>query len=119
MKFTYDTGKNVTCMTRSSILGVQPIESTTSLVNLAIGGQAVASAGWTGKAGSRLGVDTDGDGIVNTNEYRKVAKDGSVILTAKRGGKEPTIRCMDVYIQYDQKKNEVTLMRWRMRGLHG
>ena len=119
VKFTYDTGKDVTCLTRSAAVGVHRIESKTSLVNLTLGGKTVSAAGWTGKAGSRLGVDTDGDGLVNTGEYRNVAKDGSVILTAKSGGKELAIRCMGVEIEYDQKKNEVTLMKWRMRGLHG
>jgi len=119
VKFTYDTGNDVTCLTRSVAMGINRIESKTSLVKLTIGGQTVQAAGWGDKTGSRLGVDTDADGLVNTGEYRNVAKDGSVILTAKRGGKELTIRCMDVEIVYDKKKNEVTLMKWRMRGLHG
>ena len=119
VKFTYDAGKDATYWTRSWAMGGNRIESKTSLVNLTIGGKAVPAAGWAGKAGSRLGLDADGDGIVNTNEYHNVGKDGSVILTGKSGGKELTVRCMDVEIKYDKKKNEVTLMQWRMQGLHG
>jgi len=119
VKFTYDTGKDVTCLTRAGVMGVNYIESKTSLAKLTIAGKTVPAAGWTGKSGPRIGLDTDGDGIVNTNEYRNVARDGSVLLTATSGGRELTIRCRDVYIQYDNKKNEVTFMRWLMRGLHG
>ncbi|MBL7220488.1 MAG: hypothetical protein ISS69_10270 [Phycisphaerae bacterium] len=119
VKLAYDAGKDVTCLTRAGVLGVNYIESKTSLANLTIGGKKVPAAGWTGKSGPRIGLDTDGDGIVNTNEYRNVARDGSVLLTATSGGRELTIRCRDVYIQYDNKKNEVTFMRWLMRGLHG
>ena len=116
---TYDSGKGVTCLTRRWAEGGNRIEAKGSTIKLSIAGTGVPAAGWKSGAGYRIGLDSNGDGIVNTEEYRKVAPGGSVVLTGKLGGRELSIRCVEVSIAYDEKKGEVLSMRWRMQGVYG
>jgi len=119
LKLTTDTIKTAKYLTASSASGRNRIESKSSLIKLNIGGKIYQAAGWPGANGARLGLDTDGDGIVADSEYRPMAKDGSVTLTAKTENGDLSIRCVDIRINYDAKKNEVTLMSWKVQCLYG
>ena len=116
---TYDSGKSVTCLTPQWAEGGKNVTANGAITKAAIAGKSVVAAGWKSGTGYRLGLDTNGDGIVNTEEYRNVAHKGSVVLTGKIGGKGLSVRCVDVSIHYDEKKGEVLSMRWRMQGVYG
>ncbi|MDP6635217.1 MAG: hypothetical protein QGG42_09985 [Phycisphaerae bacterium] len=116
---TYDSGRKVTCLTPRWASGGSQMNTKGSSGKASIGGKSVPVAGWKSGAGYRIGLDVNGDGIVNTEEYRKVAAGGSVVLTGKVGEKELSIRCSDVFLHYDEKKGEVHSMRWRMQGVYG
>ena len=116
---TYDSGKSVTCLTPQWAKGGKQMSAKGSMGKVSISGKSLSTAGWKSGAGYRIGLDTNGDGIVNSQEYRNVFPGGSVVLTGKIGGKEMSVRCVDVLVQYDEKKNEVSSMRWRMQGVYG
>ena len=116
---TYDSGKSVACLTPQWSDGGVKVSAKGSVTKVKIAGKSIPAAGWISGAGYRIGLDTNGDGIVNAEEYRKVAPKGSVVLTGKIGGKELSVRCVDVSIHYDEKKGEVLSMRWRMQGVYG
>ena len=116
---TYDSGKSVTCLTPRWVGGGKQVSAQGSVTKASIAGKSVPAAGWKSGAGYRIGLDTNGDGIVNAEEYRKVAPKGAVVLTGKIGGKELSVRCVDVSLNYDEKKGEVLSMRWRMQGVYG
>ena len=116
---TYDSGKSVTCLTHRWADGGNKVAAQGSTVKLDIAGEKVLATGWKSGADDRLGLDTNGDGIVNTEEYRGVAAGGSTVLTGKVGGREVSVRCMDISIHYDAKQGKVLNMRWRMQGVYG
>ena len=118
---TYDSGKSVTCLTPNWVSGSGSarVMVKTSIVKVAVGGHQIAAAGWASVSDSRIGLDSDGDGIVGAKEYQKVAPGGSTVLTGKADGKEMAVRCVDVHLHYDAKKKEVAAMRWRMQGVYG
>jgi hypothetical protein len=116
---TYDSGKTVTCLTPHGVAGGTQVTEKSAIAKVKIAGKSIPASGWKGVRGDRIGLDTNGDGIVNTGEYRQVTPSGSVSLTGKVDDMEMTVRCSDVTIQYDANKGEVTAMRWRMRGLYG
>ena len=116
---TYDSGKSVTCITPQWAKGGKRVSAKGSMTKASIAGKSIPAAGWKSGAGYRLGLDTNGDGIVNTEEYRKVAPGGSVVLTGRIGGKELSVRCVDVSVSYDETKGEVLGMQWRMQGVYG
>jgi len=119
LTLTYDDGKKVTCLTPRWSGGGAQVNVTGASGKASVGGKFVPVAGWKAGAGYRIGLDTNGDGIVNTEEYQNVAEGGSVVLTAKIGEKELSIRCSEVRLSYDEKKGEVRNMRWRMQGVYG
>ena len=116
---TYDSGKSVTCLTRRWADGGKSVSANGSTAKVSIAGKAIPAAGWKSGASYRIGLDANGDGIVNNEEYRKVAPGGSVVLTGKLGGKELSVRCVEVSVQYDDKEGKVRNMRWRMQGVYG
>jgi len=116
---TYDSGKSVTCLTPQWADGGKKVSAKGSMTKASIAGKSVPAAGWKSGAGYRIGLDTNGDGIVNAEEYRKVAAKGSVVLTGKVKGKQMSVRCVDVSLHYDEKKGEVLSMGWRMQGVYG
>jgi len=116
---TYDSGKTVACLTPRWASGGQQMQTNGSSGNMVVGGKKIPVAGWKSGSNYRLGLDTNGDGIVNTEEYQKVAASGSVIVTGKIAEQELAIRCSDVSIHYDEKKGEVVNMRWRVQGMYG
>jgi hypothetical protein len=89
------------------------------MTKASIAGKSVTAAGWKSGKGYRIGLDANGDGIVNTEEYRQVAPKGAVVLTGKVGGKELSVRCVDVSLNYNEQKGEVLSMQWRMQGVYG
>jgi hypothetical protein len=95
------------------------MQSKSSIVQIQMGEKKVQAAGLYAKTGLRLGIDSDGDGIVGLSEYRNVSKDGSVLLQMKSGGREMNIQCTKVQMQYDSKKDIITLMRCKATALHG
>ena len=116
---TYDSGKSVTCLTPQWAKGGKQMSAKGSMGKASISGKSLSTAGWKSGAGYRIGLDTNGDGIVNSQEYRNVFPGGSVVLTGKVDGREISVRCVDVLVHYDEKKNEVSSMRWRMQGVYG
>ena len=116
---TYDSGKSVTCLTHRWAEGGKRVAAKSSMVKVSIAGKSIPAAGWKSGVGYRIGLDTNGDGIVNAEEYRKVAPGGSVVLTGKLGDRELSVRCVEVAINYNEKKGEVLSMRWRMQGVYG
>jgi hypothetical protein len=119
MTLTYDSGKNVKCLTPRWSSGGVPLNINAGSGNASIAGADVPVAGWKSGAFYRIGLDMNGDGIVNSEEYRKVAPSGSVVLTGKVGEKEVSVRCADVLVNYDDKKGEVQSLKWRMQGVYG
>jgi hypothetical protein len=118
LKLAFDSSKDAAYLTRATLAGLNRIESKTSLTKLNIGGVQIQAAGWFGKTSLRIGLDADGDGIVGFKEYHQVGKDGSVILSVLSEGKELNVRCTNVEMHYDKKKDEIILMRWRMQCLY-
>jgi len=116
---TYDSGKRVTCLTPQWASGGTQLNVSGSIGKANIGGKSVAVSGWQLPKGCKIGMDSNGDSIVNTSEYKIVATGGSTVLTGKIGDKELAIRCSDVAISYDAKEGEVRNMRWRMQGVYG
>ena len=119
VKLTYDSGKGVTCLTHRWANGGVQATAKSSTVKLSIAGQDVQAAGWKSGTDYRIGLDTNGDGMVNTEEYRGVSTGGSVVLTGKCGDRQVSVRCMDVSMRYDEKKGKVLDMKWRMQGVYG
>jgi len=138
LDLTYDPGKAETkkpVRTRRKPATVQPLlpkyltrawavrgywmDAKTSITQINMDGKPVQTAGLYGKTGLRLGIDSNGDGVVGLSEYQTVSKDGSVMLKAQSGGKEISIQCTNVEMQYDAKKSEITLMRCKAWALHG
>ncbi len=95
------------------------IDSKTSTAKMNIGDKPIQVAGLFSKAGLRMGIDADGDGIVGLSEYRTVSKDGSVMLAVQSDGREMNIQCTNVEMRYDNKENKITLMRCKALALHG
>jgi len=118
-KLTFDSGKSVMCLTPAWAEGGMPAHSGSSTVKVTICGKTVPASGWVAGAGYQVGLDADGDGMVNSGEYRNVAKGGSTILTAKVRGKQLCVRVTDIQIHYDENKKTVTSMRWKMQGAYG
>jgi len=118
-KLTFDDGRSVTCLTPDWAEGGERVQASSSTAKAEIGGKSVTASGWVAGEGYQVGLDANGDGIVNSNEYRNVAKTGSTILIAKSGKKQVCVRCTDIHIHYDKNKKEVTHMRWRMQGVYG
>ena len=113
-------GRKVTCLTPRWATGGNQIQIHGSSGKAAIAGKSVPVAGWKIGTGSKIGLDSDGDGIVNTDrEYKKAPDGGSVVLTGKIDGKELSVRCSDIRVHYDANKGEVRSMRWRMQGVYG
>ncbi|MCP4377463.1 MAG: hypothetical protein GY794_14965 [bacterium] len=116
---TYDSGKTVTCLTPHWVSGGARVEVKSAMTKVKIAGKSIPAAGWKGERGNRIGLDANGDGIVDNTEYRNVASGGFVLLTGKIDDMEMVVRCTNVAIAYDKNKGNVTHMRWRMQGLYG
>jgi hypothetical protein len=116
---TYDNGKKVTCLTPQWASGGTQMNISGSIGKAKIGGKSVAVSGWQSAKGCKIGLDSNGDSIVNTQEFKMVPTGGSVVLIGKIDDKELAIRCSDVAISYDAKAGEVRNMRWRMQGVYG
>ena len=119
VKLTFETNKkDVTHWTRAWSTGGHRFEAKTSLPKLSIGGKPVQMSGVTEKGASQLGIDLNGDELVLGAEYKRVDRNGSVTLTVKSGGRDLSIRCTQIKMQYDATKKAISLMRWRMQGLY-
>ncbi|MDP6543656.1 MAG: hypothetical protein QGH60_06650 [Phycisphaerae bacterium] len=116
---TYDSGKSVTCLTPQWASGGKQVSATGSMAKVRLAGKSIPAAGWKSGKGYRIGLDSNGDNIVNTEEYRQVAPKGAVVLTGKVEGKQLSVRCVEVSVRYDEKEGEVLSMRWRMQGVYG
>ncbi|MBT3201891.1 MAG: hypothetical protein HN350_18480 [Phycisphaerales bacterium] len=116
---TYDSGKTVTCLTPDWAGDSRGHQVNGSTGKVVIAGKEIALGGWKSGRVDQLGLDVNGDEIINTEEYKKVSANGSVVLTGKVDGKDVSIRCSEVSVSYDAKKGQVNNVRWRMQGIYG
>ena len=116
---TYDSGKSVTCLTPQWAGDSRGHQVNGSSGKVVIAGKEIAFGGWKSGKVDQLGLDVNGDEIINSEEYKKVSANGSVVLTGKVDGKGVSIRCSEVSVSYDAKKGQVNNVRWRMQGVYG